>query len=474
MSAKDSWVGLSRGQQAGFAGGLLVIAGLTAGLAYWTLRDPWVTVTKDLPADRIVTIGKELSREKLEHRIGEDGASIEVHKTALGRARTLVATGGEGLPVNVGLEIFKETDFSTTDFAQRINLQRALQGELTRTLQGMAGVKHARVHLVLPEAGVLKRGTVKASAAITLGLHAGKVLSRSQVRGIQKLVAASVSEIKPEDVVVLDEAGASLVRDGGTDVEASGAPLELKRQVDGYLEAKLTRLLEEMSPGMQVSLSVDTLLDHKQSKVTLEEPIAAAGPKGAERSTGVVVRERQVDRSVVAAETPGAAAPVPSSTDFDIEYKVGNRVEQSLVAPGAIRRISVAVALHGAPAGVTEARIEQLVSHAVGIDRARGDAVMVMLMGPVAQSTPAALARGAQTRLQAAPNAVETAVERSVSATQASVPVALAGLLALAALVSIWAAARHRRAARAEDAQVAALAEQLGNWLGAGNDPNNR
>jgi flagellar M-ring protein FliF len=469
MTLNNYWAALSRRQQAGFGLGVLLIIATTVALAVWALRDPWVLVARDVPADRLVTLGRELAREKLEHRVGDDGASIEVRQSSVGRARAAAATGGVGLPPNVGLEIFKETDFSTTDFAQRINYQRALQGELTRTLQTIAGVRQARVHVVLPEGGVLKRGATKASAAVTLALQPGKTLTRAQVRGVQRLVASSVPEIKADDVVVLDESGASLVRDSSAgDIELSGAQLDMKRQVDGYLESKLTRLLEEMSPGVQVSLSVDTVLDYKQLKVTVEEPIAVPGAKEGERSTGVVTRERQVERTAGGAAAAGANATTRDSLDLDIEYKVGHRVEQSLLAPGTIRRISVAVAVHGAPAGLAESRIEQLVSHAVGVDRQRGDSVMVMMMGPSPVATVAYTMPAADT-VKSAP-----AVREALSPSLAGVPYAPLILALLLAAAIAWFGLQRGQTARTKDKQLADVAQQVRQWLGEDHESDRR
>lgn len=389
MAMHDYWRALSTRQRIGLAGGALVIVAATAAGGWWALSDPLVPLVSGLPPERQAAVAAELERDKVSYRIGDDGETILVPASAAGKARAAMGNGGLGLPPSAGLELFKEADFSTTDFAQRVNYQRALQGELTRTLQTIAGVRSARVHVILPESGILKRSNTKASVAVTLQLAPGKSLSRAQVGGIQRLAAASVPEIKPADVVVLDESGNTLSRStADSEGEASASQLDLKRQVDGYLEGKLSRLLAEVAPAGQVTLSADTSLDFKQLRVTTEEPIAAGG-KGGEHPTGVVSRERQSQRSVADAAGKGDGREV---SDWEYEYKVGHRVEQSLSMPGAIKRLSVAVAIHGAPEGLTSAAVEQLVEHAVGIDRTRGDSVAVVLLPAVAAAfQPAAL-----------------------------------------------------------------------------------
>lgn len=389
MAMQDYWNALGSGQRIGLAGGGLAIVAATVALAAWVLHDPLVPLAAGLSPERQAAVARELERDKIAYRIAEDGETVLVPSSAAGKARAAMSNGGLGLPPSAGLEIFKEADFSTTDFAQRINYQRALQGELTRTLQTIAGVRSARVHVILAEGGLLKRGNARASVAVTLQLVPGKQLSRSQVTGIQRLVAASVPEIQPADVVVLDESGAALNRAAGiadADGEASGAQLDLKRQVDGYVEAKLAKLLADIAPGGQVTLSADTALDFKQLKVTTEEPIAASG-KGSDHPTGVVTKERQSQRG--AGDGTQAKAGGTDTADWEYEYQVGKRVEQSLSVPGAIRRLSVAVAIHGAPDNVSSAMVEQLVEHAIGLDRSRGDSVAVVLL-PALKAGPAA------------------------------------------------------------------------------------
>jgi flagellar M-ring protein FliF len=396
MMWSDYWGALSSRQRTGMAAGAAMIVIVTVAIAVWLMRDQYVTFASQLSSERVNELALELERAKLDYRVAESGDALSVPQSQLGKARAAVAGGEFGGPPSVGLELFKETDFSSTDFAQRINYQRALQGELTRTIETIAGVRKARVHVILPDGGVLKRNVTKASAAVSLAMYPGEHLSRSQVRGVQRLVAASVPEIKLDDVVVLDETGISLTRAGGGEGEGelSSAQLDLKRQADGYLEGKLARLLGELLPDGAVTVSVDTTLDFRQLRVTTEEPIAAVASTNGSHATGVLVRERQSQRGRAAAglmQTGDYIDDSPSDADgvdAEYEYKVGHRMEQTLSTPGSIERVSVAVALQGAPADLQAPAIEELVAHAVGIDRSRGDSVAVLLL-PAARANAA-------------------------------------------------------------------------------------
>ena len=385
MIWSDYWGALTLRQRAGLLAGILLIAAAVTGLGVWLLHDPYVPVASSLNSEQLNGLMKELDRQKVPYRVGAGADAVTVPQSQVGKARAAMEGADLGIPPNVGLELFKETDFSTTDFAQKINYQRALQGELTRTIQAIAGVRSARVHVILADGGLFKRAAAKASAAVTVAMQPGKALTPSQVHGIQRLVGASVPEIRIDDVVVLDESGTSLTRPGAdSEGDVSTAQLELKRQADQYLEGKLRRLLQDLVPRGTASLSVDTVLDERQLRVTTEEPLGTRGSHETEHATGVLVKERQSRHGHESGLSQTASDTAEGdSADWEHEYVVGHRMEQTLSAPGSIKRLSVAVALQGAPADLSRSEVEQLVVNAVGIDRSRGDSVAVLLLpGP--------------------------------------------------------------------------------------------
>lgn len=389
MPFSDYMNALSTRQRLGLGVGVALILAVTLWLGLWLLRDPMVSLASKSGGDRVDEMAQMLDRAKLNYQVTEGGDSLLIARSQLGKARAVLADGTLGIPPNVGFELFKETDFSTTDFAQHVNYQRALQGELTRTIETMAGVKSARVHVSIPESGLFKRDQSKTTAAVSIVTQGQKLLTRAQVRGIQRLVASAVPEINAADVVVLDESGSSL---GGmpvaADGEVSGNQFELKRQADQYLEAKLNRLLQEAVPDGNVSLSVDTVLDERRLKVTTDQPIAAHKDKDTEQETGVLVKERQAEHGHAAGEShPGTVESQEDGSEHEYEYQVGHRMEEVLSSAGSIKRITVAVTLQGAPPALGAAAVEQLVASAVGVDRTRGDSVTVLLL-PMSAAAP--------------------------------------------------------------------------------------
>ncbi len=470
MIWSDYWNALSSRQRIGLGAGAMLIVIATIALAVWLLRDPYVPLAAGLSAERVNEMAQALDRAKLRYRISEGGDALTVPESRLGESRAVAAAGALDLPQSVGLELFKETDFSATDFAQKVNYQRALQGELTRTIQTIAGVRSARVHVILPDGGLFKRNAAKATAAISVAMQSGKALTRAQVLGIQRLVVAAVPEIRIEDVVVLDESGASLTRASG-EGDLSSAQLDLKRQADQYLEGKVLRLLQDLAPQGVASVSVDTTLDDKHLRVTTEEPIGARGVKATDRAAGVLVKERQSQRGPAAGlvHTDGYG-PQSDSADYEYEYKVGNRIEQTQSGPGSIKRVSVAVALQRAPAHLAGSTLEDLVAHAVGIDRTRGDSVAVLVV-PDSQATIAgelAVEAPSQTRRAAAGGGAK--VVRGPGDDWITVRPWAIALLCAAMLAGAlwWMRSRHVRASLAVDIDEETVMANVRQWLSEG------
>jgi flagellar M-ring protein FliF len=368
----------------GLAVGLIAILTLVAGAAYWAIRTPYVTIASGLSPDKTAIARKALDTVKIPHRIHASGTAIEVAEKDAGKARSELAAISIGVGGNPGFELFNNTDFSATDFSQKVNFQRALQGELTRTIQAIEGVEMARVHIVLPEGSGLRRRGAKATAAVAVALQPGRIMTQTQVHGVQRLVAAAVPEIKLEDVSVIDFSGNPLSRASGGDAEGmSSQQMERKRESDLYFEGKVSRLLRDALPGLPVSVSANVLLNFDQVKVTTEQALPARTAPEGERDVGVVVKERQVQRND--AKSAGADGEV---LNLEIDYKVGQRVEQTMFAPGSIKRLSIAVVVHGTIAELPSEKIADLVAHAVGIDRSRGDSVSVLML-PALTDAPA-------------------------------------------------------------------------------------
>lgn len=384
----DFWGSLTTRARTSLIVGLVLIVVAMAGAGWWLLRAEYQVLFADLKPQDASVMTTELERLKIPFRIADGGTTIMVDKAVVHETR--IKLMGKELSLNgaVGFELFNNTDFGMTEFAQKINYQRALQGELTRTIQALAEVRDVRVHLALPEQGLFKQLAGKAKAAVTLTMRQGQMLRPEQVKGIARLVAAAVPGMVSQDVTIVDNQGVVLSRPAGdAEAELTGARLELKRESDNYLSRKAGEVLDRAFGPGQALVSVDVTLNMDQVRVTTEEVIGAPGRAG-QPATGVVVREREsiVDRgspgdSKVASEgsSMAFARTLTSSgtTQREVEYQVGRRVEQVVSQPGSIRRIqAVAVVRHTLDSAQME-QVRKMVATAVGASMERGDEVVV-------------------------------------------------------------------------------------------------
>lgn len=457
------WENLDRRGRIGVIAGTVLIAGATAFGGYAMVRTDYQVLFADMSMQDTAAMVAELDRLKVPYRLGEGGTTILVDKEAVHKTRLTLM--GKDLPLHgaVGLELFNTTDFGMTEFAQKINFQRALQGELTRTILSLPEVRDARVHLAFPEQGLFKQPDVHPKAAIYLTLKNGEVLHKDQVGGIQRLVAAAVPGVAMQDVTIVDQHGVALTRvaDAGEGDEGGSARLDIKRDLENYLSHKVGAVLERtFGPGQAIA-SVDVSLDMHRVRLTEERVLGAPDDKGS--AAGTVVREREVTQEAAPLDAAGSAGRgANGNSEHEVEYQVGRRVEQIVSQPGSIQQIQV-VALVRKPLDAEQvARLKRVVAAAAGTSAARGDTVEVQAIDQPA----AAVAE----RAPATPpdTAVAPAAPATASATDGTkVALVLAGLLAAvagSAGIAYLRRPRTRMPALTLDERTAAL-EQVRLWL---------
>ena len=468
---KEFWAGLDRSRRAGFVVGVALIAGLTVFVASWLLRTDYDVLFASLAPQDAAAMTAELDRMKVPYRLSADGSSILVDRSQVPATRLKLM--GKDLPLHgaVGFELFNNSDFGMTEFAQKINYQRALQGELTRTIVSLAEVESARVHLAFPEEGLFKRDQSKAKAAVTLALRHGQMLRPEQVSGIQRLVSAAVAGISPSDVTIVNQQGVALTRVASADSAGNAsARFELKSDIEHALARKVSDVLEQSFGVGRVMASVDVALDMNQVRVTTED-VRGQAEKPGETATGVIVRERETVRdpsSFVSLREGGGGA---SSSFRETEYQVGRRVEQLVTQPGSIQKLQVVAVIKDSLDAAQLAQVKALIGAAVGAVAERGDTVVVHSMGAFSAQTSQKLAAAES------PVIIESADGgKGVSTTRSTAPVwpmpsafQLIVGIAMAALVLLLAwmlyAPRTRAAALSEQERSAALL-RVRQWLG--------
>lgn len=385
----DSWEQLSRTARVGLVLGVLAILGGLVFGGIWVSRDDYQILFSELNGQDAAAMVAELDRLKVHYRLAESGTAILVDKESVYKTRLKLMGKGMNLQGAVGFEIFNNADFGMTEFAQKVNYQRALQGELARTIMGFDEVKFARVHLVLPESGLFKRQSAKPKASISLVMRGNNRLNPEQISGIQRLVGASVPEIDSEAVTIVDQRGVAVskaVADDGA--QGLAGKLEAKRQIEDYVTRKLVSVLDRaVGPGRAI-VSVDVSLAYDQVKVTREDVLPLANTFG--QSVGAIARRRDSMQGGDGMADPvfnagginsagrSSHIPTPSATtSSETEFVNGRRVEQIVSLPGTVRRLSVGVMVPDVSDPVELAKLKEVVAMAAGINPTRGDAIVV-------------------------------------------------------------------------------------------------
>jgi flagellar M-ring protein FliF len=380
------WKRFEPGARISLALGVLAVLGLTGWLAYEMLRVDYDVLFTQLTESDAATIVDQLKKQKTPYHLTGDGTTIEVPALQVHETRLRLMSSGVPLAGGIGFEIFDKQGLGATEQSQRVSYQRALQGELARTIGALEGVRQARVHLVLPESALFRRDKQDARAAITLSMKGTATLKREQILGVQRLVAASVPGLDPDKVVVTDQRGVTLsgADSLGGETWASERRLEMKREIEEYLTRKVARLLDSAFGPGQAIVSVDASLNFDEIRRTVQD----LQPSAVRRRRQVSAGNNGIDDSATpAADLADGTAKSTSSTE--IEYEYGRKVEQVIGAPGGISRLSVGVVVPGDLPVDKQQRIAELVRMAAGVNEARGDAVVVQPLDQLGVTRPA-------------------------------------------------------------------------------------
>ncbi len=251
---------LPRDRQILLAAGALVIAGFVAAAVYLVfLRQPDSVLFSNLRAMDAATIVADLDKKKVPYHLADGGTTILVARDQVDATRLSILSEDLPLKGTVGFELFNKSDIGLTEFAQKINYQRALQGELARTIMAVDGVDTARVHLSLPDATIFQDDKRAPKASIALTTKPGKPMAAGAVRGIQRLVAAAVPDLDVGNVVVLDGEGQVISSDVvavDTAVDASASEAPAQHAAEVYYSDKVRQALRATYPDHDFAVRV--------------------------------------------------------------------------------------------------------------------------------------------------------------------------------------------------------------------------
>ncbi len=341
-------------------------------------RPQYTILFSDLSSMDASAVRDRLQDEKVAYRLKDGGTTILVPKDKVYDLRLLLVSDGIPTQAGVGYEIFDRTNLGMSDFVQKLNYKRALEGELSRTISSIAEVEQARVHVVIPEPSLFREDEKETTASVVLKLRSRIRLHEDQIRGISILVARSVEGLESENVTILDSYGNLLT--GGempdSNVGLSATQLELQHNVESYLAAKTQTMLDGVLGSGRSIVRVNSELDFQSIERTSE----IYDPESA------VVRSEERTET----ESTGTNAPQTKEENSLSNYEINKTVEHLVNNGGSIIRLSVAVMIDGhyvvgedgnavySPRSVEEMNsLSNMVRGALGLRNDRGDVLEI-------------------------------------------------------------------------------------------------
>lgn len=402
---RAAWSRFNPAQRAVAVAAPLLLLALLVALFVRSSQPRYRTLYANLNSKDAGLLVAKLKETNVPYHIGADGASIEVPDEKLYETRLALASQNLPLGGGIGFEVFDKSSFGVTDFTQQVNYQRALEGELSRTIASLAEVQQARVHLVLSKPELYSAREKPATASVVVNLKQNAQLRAEQIRGVVFLVSSSVEGLDPKNVTLLDSRGAVLsdsIRDELEDAsgsEGKASPTKLFKQTDNQLELtkKVEHEMERRVSGMldkvlgpnraAVRVTAELKFDQLEENAETYEPVA--NNQGLPRSLQSKT-ESFTGNGTLPGGIPGTESNIPgyqsyqstngnssyTRNDQTVNYEINKKVSKMVAAPGAIKRLSVAVMVDSLQPQQIDS-IRTAVVAAAGLDLARGDQVAV-------------------------------------------------------------------------------------------------
>ncbi len=404
---KLAFKGLSTGKLVIMA---ILVGSTIAGLAFlltWSETDDFQPLYNNLAPEDAAAIVTKLKENQIPYQLNMDGTGIRIPYEKIYETRLELASQGLPQGSGIGFEVFDETKLGMTEFVQNVNYQRALQGELSRTINTLIEVESSRVHIVMPARSLFIEEEEPATASVILKLRRGKYLSKEQIQGIVHLVSSSVSRLKPEDVTIIDHSGKMLagMKEKSTVNQVTSNQLVFQEKKERLLENRVKTMLESVLGQDKAIVRVSCLLNFTQQEKTEELFLP----------DNTVIRSEQGSSSLSNADEGKYGVPglqsnvVPGSADatasngvnrnqkeqYTKNYEVGKLINRQIMPIGSVQRLSVAVIVDGTykdpeegaetdqPQYVSRtpeemAKLENIVKSAVNYDANRGDTIEVV------------------------------------------------------------------------------------------------
>ena len=382
---------------------------LVGGLVLVGSHENYTYLFTELSTEDTAAVVEKLKAQQVPYRLDASGTRIEVPESRVHELRLELASQGLPRGGGVGFEIFDKSQLGSTEFEQQVNLRRALEGELARSIGTLRGVQAARVHLVMPERRLFVSGQEKASASVVLKLRSPDAFSRDEIAGIVHLVASAVPGLSRDRVSVVSADGMTLHRPtldgealtGAGDLSEQGTMLG--QQLENRAREQLERIVGPGLADVRVNVTINPATREKTQELYNKDTTALRSEHKVEEMTGA--------NQLPIAGVPGAQSNLPDAKPGETEstttavgsggvfrrtqtrnWEVDRLVEKTSTPPGEVQRLSVAVLVdqnHVVKGGKTLAvprskeeilALEDIVRKAVGFDTNRGDSLTLQSM----------------------------------------------------------------------------------------------
>ncbi len=377
------------------------------GGIFWFIQDhrdkDFKLLFKDMAAEDAGQLTTRLREKNVEYKIGEDGLSIYVRSAKLSELRLDLAAQGLPRTGRIGFEIFDKTNFALTEFAEQVNYQRALEGELERTVASLREVEHARVHLTFAKQSIFQDNRKPAKASVVLKLRTGTRLSPASVQAVVFLLASAVEGLAPEDVSLIDHNGSLLSRPRKSHTPEEEFPeilLEYRQKLEKDMLAKvnatLTPLLGEERYRAGVTVDCDMTSAEASEEVYDPEKAVVTSEQKTEDSSGIPLASGVPGTPTNLPRPSSRPASAQSGTQRKTEstnYQASRSIRRTKIPQGQIKRVSLSVLLDqemrwegvgpkakrvfDVPSPEKIKAIKEVVSASIGLVADRGDVVII-------------------------------------------------------------------------------------------------
>ncbi len=383
----------------GGAAAIVIAVILTASV--WLNRPAYETLYVGLDRNDVGQIGMVLSESGIRYDVSSDGTAVMVPTGRTGQARMLLAERGLPTSSNAGYELFDNVgSFGLTSFMQEVTRVRALEGEIARTIQSIAGIKSARVHIVMPERASFRREEQAPTASVVV--RAAGTDGAKAALAIRHLVAAAVPRLDPDKVTVLDASGELLAAGDDPNNNSAARSITIERTVESQIEDNIRRALAPYlgHENFRTSVKAEVNTDMRQTEETIFDPesrversvqVVRANDQASQRQAAppTTVQQNLPEEEVAAGEGP-ASSEQRERREETTNYELNTKRIATVSNGYSVSRLSIAVVVNrerlaavlgadATPEQMAEriAEIEKLASSAAGFDTARGDVINV-------------------------------------------------------------------------------------------------